>query len=229
MSVWTKRIALYIDVDSAGAPPLLDGASSARRSAKPSFVQGDKVRLELRFRSIADSPLSDSSAVQMPEGATIAVAGKAATAMDEAEMLFAATGFTEVVDDEDVYYYADIDLNTQEMDDLFSDLAASYADIKVDVEVRNSDNTDRLTFQFDATARHQVYSGAPAPEPGTPPYYSAAEAEARFVPRREDEAFMRWANGRWYHYISDTGLWYPEVAKIVDGVPIIALGEGVEL
>lgn len=67
---------------------------------------------------------------------------------------------------------------------------------------------------------------------GSPPsnadnYYTKGDADARYAPKHEDQAWAQWANGRWYHYISDTGLWYPEVALIQDGVPILTLGDGV--
>jgi len=58
-------------------------------------------------------------------------------------------------------------------------------------------------------------------------YYTKAEADGRYVQKHEDQAWVQWANGRWYYYISDTGLWYPEIAAIEDGVPVLTLGEGV--
>lgn len=58
-------------------------------------------------------------------------------------------------------------------------------------------------------------------------YYTKDESDARFVQKHEDQAFQQWANGTWYHYIPDTGLWYPEVALIKDGVPQLTLGDGV--
>jgi len=58
-------------------------------------------------------------------------------------------------------------------------------------------------------------------------HYTKGESDARFVQKHENLAFKQWANGTWYHYISDTGLWYPEVALIVDSVPQLTLGDGV--
>lgn len=67
---------------------------------------------------------------------------------------------------------------------------------------------------------------------GSPPtnidnYYTKGESDARYVPKHEDQAWSRWANGRWYHYVTSTSLWYPEVAIIVDSVPQLTLGDGV--
>jgi len=58
-------------------------------------------------------------------------------------------------------------------------------------------------------------------------HYTKAESDARYPQKHEDQAWTRWANGRWYHYIQSTALWYPEVAIIKDAVPILTLGEGV--
>ncbi len=60
-------------------------------------------------------------------------------------------------------------------------------------------------------------------------FYSAADADARFVQKHEDQAWVRFYNGRWYHFIQSTGLWYPEVAEIKDNVAVLSLGTGVEL
>jgi hypothetical protein len=231
MTAWTKRIALYIDVDSAGGAPLLSAKSSTRLSTNPAFMQGDKVRLELWFRSLASSPLNASTVAELAAGSKIAVAAKLASALDSATVLFSAFDFSLDGSGDDICYYADLDLNTQEIDDVFSEQAAASADIKVDIEVQNSDNTDRLTFQFDGTLKQQVYDNEPSTTPGTPPNYSAAECEARFVPRSEDQAFARFHAGTWYHYIaaSEPTPWHPEVAALVDGIPVLTLGPGESL
>ena len=228
MSVWTKRIALYVDVDSAGGAPLLSGKSSTRLSVKPTFIQGDKVRLELWFRSLASSPLNASTVAELVAGSKMAVAAKQSGELDSDKVLFSAFDFTLDGTGDDMCYYADLDLNTQEIDDVFSEEDAATVDIKVDIEVQNADNTDRLTFQFDSTLKQQVYDNEPPTTPGTPPNYSAAECEARFVPRSEDEAFCRFHNGTWYHYIaaSEPTPWHPEVAALVDSVPVLTLGPG---
>jgi len=60
-------------------------------------------------------------------------------------------------------------------------------------------------------------------------YYTKSETDARYLQKHEDQAWAQWLNGRWYHYIQTTDLWYPEVALIKDGIPIITLGTGVSL
>lgn len=60
-------------------------------------------------------------------------------------------------------------------------------------------------------------------------FYSAGDSDARFVQKHEDQAWMRFYDGRWYHFIQSTGLWYPEIAEIKDDVPVLTLGTGVAL
>jgi hypothetical protein len=59
--------------------------------------------------------------------------------------------------------------------------------------------------------------------------YTHDEADARFVQKHEDQAWMRFANGRWYIYETTTALWYPLVCTIKDGVAMFTPGEGVSL
>jgi hypothetical protein len=60
-------------------------------------------------------------------------------------------------------------------------------------------------------------------------HFTKGETDARYVQKHEDNAWTQFYNGRWYHYIESTALWYPEVAVIKDGIPILTLGEGVSL
>jgi hypothetical protein len=59
--------------------------------------------------------------------------------------------------------------------------------------------------------------------------YTKAETDSRYVQKHEDQAWTQFYNGRWYHFITSTGLWYPETAEIKDGIPILTLGEGVSI
>jgi hypothetical protein len=59
--------------------------------------------------------------------------------------------------------------------------------------------------------------------------YTKDESDARYVQKSEDLAWVRRYNGRDYVYIESTGLWYPRIAVIQDGVPVESLGTGVTL
>ena len=235
MSVWTKRIALYLNVDSAGGPPLLSGKSSSVLSSPPVFTQGDRVvRLELWFRSLASSPLNASTVAELEAGSQIAVAAKEATKLDAATVLFSAFNFAKDGAGDDVCYWGILDLNTVEANAWFADNDPTSLAIKVDARVENADDTERLTFQFDATLRQRVYDNEPPTTPGTPPFYNAAECEARFVPRAGNKAWIRrYDNGdgdRDWYYDPVTQLWYPQVMVTGNGVRSIVLGqEGIAL
>jgi hypothetical protein len=66
----------------------------------------------------------------------------------------------------------------------------------------------------------------PAPVAG---YYTQGEADARYLPLAAAGASARWYNGTWYHYEATTGLWYPLVPVVKDGVVTLGVGEGVSL
>ena len=231
MAIWVKKSALYIDVSKAGgAACLLTKKASTLASAKPVYIQGDKFRQELYFRQVAASTLNASSTVELPAGSKVVFSGKLNTQLDSETLLFSCFDFVADGAGDDLCYYAELDLGGSELFNYFDQNDETSADVLIDIEVQNSDNTDRLTFQFAATVKQQVYDTEPATEPGTPPHYNAPECEARFVPRAEDQAWTRWANGRWYHYVAATGFWYPEVAQQKDGIIVLALSqEGVAL
>lgn len=169
MAEWTKHLKLYVDVDAIGTNPLLNGDGSTPLALTPAFVQSDCVPLRLYFRTKADSPLNPSTSVTLPGGAAIVVAGKQPTELDEATELFQVSGFTQVDEDGETYYQATLDLNTSEIDDVFENTTLTSVPIRVDIEVQNGDNSERFTFQFDATLKQQVYDNdytiTPTPNP----------------------------------------------------------------
>ena len=70
---------------------------------------------------------------------------------------------------------------------------------------------------------------ASAPQNNAENYHTKDQADVRFIQKHADGAWFREYDGRLYHYIQSTGLWYPEIATIKDGVPVLTLGEGVSL
>lgn len=227
---WVKRIALYLDIEEAAGDPLLDGTTSNARSSAPVFVQGDKFRLELYFRAPANSPLNASSAQQLPAGSVVMLAGKLTTELDAAPALFSAGPFSEAGAGDTLCYAADLDMATVELTAAFAAAAETSLTVRVDVEVQNSDNSDRLTYQFDVTVKQQAYGPGTTSGSGAPTYVTAAEAAARFVQLRQDEAWAWFSltDGRWYHYEQTTNKWYPDIVQIQDGIPVKTLGEGVD-
>lgn len=94
--------------------------------------------------------------------------------------------------------------------------------------VTNDDPGRHITLQSSTLTIVEDGTGtAGAPPSNADNYYTKGDADARYVQKHADQAWSQFANGRWYHYISDTGLWYPEVAILVDSVPELTLGDGV--
>lgn len=56
--------------------------------------------------------------------------------------------------------------------------------------------------------------------------YTKEDADARYVQKHADQAWMQFANGTWYHFEESTALWYPLTVIIQDGVPVLSLGAG---
>jgi hypothetical protein len=236
MTVWIKKLALYIDVDSAGkgGTPLLDGKASSRAPSLPVFVQGDKVPLELYFRTVATSALNASAAVEIPAGTAIVLDGKLPSKLADADSLslFSSSAFAVAGADDDLCYQTTLDLTDDKIEAAFvAAPTVTSLTVRVDVELQNADNSDRLTFQFDITLKRQVYKGEPVTTGGAPSYYNAEQSDDRFVQIHADGARVVTSktNKREYVYIDSTGLYYPRIAQISSsGLPVEVLGDGVE-
>ena len=171
---WDRTVSLYIDIDSygSGRQPMLDTLTSALLQDTPTWIQSDKFTLRLYFRRRASTVGAASTSVQLSSGSQIVLAAKKQQALGLTTLLFNAMDFTETLDGSDYYYSAEVDLHTTELAAaLGSDSAITAV---VDVEVENSDNTLRQTFQFSVLVKHQAYSGEADPTPGTPVYPAPA-------------------------------------------------------
>jgi len=227
MTTWNKELALYIDADAPeGALCLLDGLSSTTRQASLYLLQGDKLTIKLVFQRRADSLLNAAENVELPMGAVIVLAGNPSPSLDSEDLLFSATDFVRAVSDDIVYYSATLDLNTLEIRELFLQEEATELPIKIDIEIENADNTERVTFQFDAVLKQQVYSGQANPTPGTPVY----PQPGAIVLKQADGSFVRFmgAEQQIYLFHQGTNKFYPLILKEVDGIITVAPGEGVD-
>jgi hypothetical protein len=59
--------------------------------------------------------------------------------------------------------------------------------------------------------------------------YTKGESDGRFVQKHADGAFFQVNGNNLYIYIAGSGKWYPIVGEMADGIPKLALGEGVTL
>lgn len=205
------KIALYIDIDAGGGVAcLLDGLSSSPANNLPVFCQGDAIPLQLYFREKASSTLNDSTSVTLPADSVLHIAAKKVDSLDSASYLFNASSFTAQTDALGTFYGSSLLLNTTEIQSLFAVLTSNEASILVDIEVQNADNTERITFQFSATLKQEVFNTVDIPAtPDTPNY--------------------RISNGNLYFYDPISELWYPLTLQNQGGIPMFAPGPGVTL
>jgi hypothetical protein len=162
-----RRKSLYIDVAKAGGEnPLLD-KKTVNQALTPSFVQGDRLTLSLFFRSIADAVTTTvSDAVELPAGAAVVVGGAVKGDLDAGTLLFYASAFSLQGSGDDARYDATLDLDTAEVEDALAE--SDSVEIRIDVEVQDAGNAERLTYQFDAVLYRQVYAAQqPPPALGT--------------------------------------------------------------
>lgn len=165
---WDRVRDLYIDIRTAGGLATLLKEKTSNAAALPLvFVQGDKFTLRLFFRT-PDESAGTSAVVQLPAGFVVAIGAKPAAMMGLSTLLFFEDTFAEAGSGDDIYYGATLDLNTTELAAAL--LASNSVDVTIDVEVQNSDNSERMTFQFGATIYRQSYSNEADPTPGTPTY-----------------------------------------------------------
>ena len=159
--------ALYIDADRPGGLScLLEGKTSATVSETPRATQGDEFLLKLYFRR-RGSPSKASTPADIAPSA-IVFAGKKADNLGATTLLFSTASFVAAGEGDDAHYEAVLNLNTPELDAAFGSEKSVAA--RVDVELQNTDNSRRLTYQFDWIISRQAYAGEATPTPGTPEY-----------------------------------------------------------
>ncbi len=56
-------------------------------------------------------------------------------------------------------------------------------------------------------------------------FYDKVTSDARFMQRHEDNSWVQFAQGRFFYFIQETGLWYAEIAIVVDGIPTKTLDQ----
>jgi uncharacterized protein YbaR (Trm112 family) len=95
--------------------------------------------------------------------------------------------------------------------------------------VTNDDPSRQITVQCTQLKIVEDGAGSTAAPPSYQDnYYSKAASDARFQMKHGDGASFAFKDGQHpYMYCSDDNLWYPLVVTLVDGVPVLGLGEGV--
>ena len=218
---WAQTIKLYVDIGKTGGLfPLLSG-STIYAGAIPGFVQGEKFKLRLYFREIVETDgVKASSSSQLASGAAVVVSGKVKGGLHDGDLLFYSDTFIEALDDADYYYEGDVDLNTVAVATL---LDSDSDEIRVEIQVQESGNVRRSKFQFDCRLYHEVYAGEGAPTDADPEYPTPGD----IITVAPTGAGFKFTDGNVYLYNPDDSLWYPLRVATVDGVAVLAIGEGV--
>jgi hypothetical protein len=176
MLTLARVVDLYVDVDAPGGSPcLLDAAGSPRASDNPVlWVLGDAFEIRLHFRKRPSTLDGIPEVVEQPASWAIVVAGKTTGIADPA-LVFSTDAFSKVVTDDDVYYAAALSLATEGLTTAMAAVAVGQdIEFLVDIENQDAGNTARLTYQFTARIRQQVYANEADPEPEAPLYPAPA-------------------------------------------------------
>lgn len=161
---FTPILDLYIDVDQPGGRAcLLQGLTGSAASTAPAFINGDVFLLRLHFRRRAGG-IAASTNIQLDTGFGLAFAAKASAA---GTTLFSATSFTEDdTDVDDIFYEAELALTATALATALS--GQTSITVICDIEVQADSNAQRLTYQFSATVRPQIYANElPPVTPGS--------------------------------------------------------------
>ena len=215
--IWDRVGSLYIDVDAMGGNPLLDGKTNAALTVTPTFIQGDAFLIRLYFRRKSANTGGASAAIEQNVSDNIVLAGKATAQIAASELLFSVSSFETGGAGDDLCYQGILSLDSAAMRSAMS--SVSSLPVTIDVEVQNTDNTERATFQFAAIIKKQAYNNESTPTPAAPLY----PAPNQLMLKHADGASIVFSEGKHpYLYCAETGLFHPLVLKLVDGHIVIA-------
>lgn len=159
---WARSLTIYLDTgNQTGAllKPNGDGTGFSTDSTLE-LIAGDKYALRISFRDE-----TKALKLSLPSGFDVQFVGRASASGD---ILFLADSFSEDTSDTNEYFYAaTLDLGTAEISDAFAALSGTdQLEVVVQVECRDSGNTERITLQFSAILFRDYYtSGAPSGSP----------------------------------------------------------------
>lgn len=146
--------------------------------------QGDISTLKLWLLTETGETLTPFAVAAMDAEYThISVAARAATDLDE-ELLFSATLFAEVGEDDELHYEATLSLNTEQIAELFTSDTMKTVAALLDIELSNDAGDKRLTVvgQWPVTIQRDLYAGTEGVPTDGEPAYPAADAIALKAP-----------------------------------------------
>lgn len=190
---FARVINHYLNLDAQGNP-LVSGINNISPRSTPTYVQGDTVLVRIWPLTETGQATAPLATARLAAGSELVIAAKAAANLGATSLLFSALAFAErntEVDNSGAWYYeAELELNTTDLNTAIAALSSTATSLalKVDIEIQNADNSERITYQFDAAAIRQVYAGEASPVPGTPVYPHPRTLMVRGVGKSVDVA-----------------------------------------
>jgi hypothetical protein len=162
-----STIDLYINTSAVARRSLVQGFDVLSTPSNPEFVVRDDVRVRIHLMTVASGSRTGIS-FDPGSGSTIRFGAKTlAHFVTSEDFMFYSDTFTrDATDPDDVFFYADIDLNTTEFIAAFSGNAATVA-LRIECEVVNGGITQTV-MQNDALGLFDVIRGdEPTPSHST--------------------------------------------------------------
>jgi hypothetical protein len=171
-----STIDLYINTSAGARRSLVQGYDVLSTPSNPEFVVRDDVRIRIHLMTVASGSRTGTT-FDPGVGSTIRFGAKLlSNFVTSTSFLFYSEAFTrDATNEDDVFFYADIDLNTSEFIAAFAS-NAPIANLRIECEVVTGDLTQTV-MQNDAVGLFDVIRGdEPAPTP------AGGAAGARFIP-----------------------------------------------
>ncbi|GEM_PF-4483355 len=157
---------LFVLKAKGSVEPLVVSKTDKTALEKPQWIRGDEFTLRIHLLGPGDTEFSPLVGEQIDAGDQIVFAGKPAATPEQTDALFSATPFTEVLSGGQYYYEATLDLSADNLKTAIAATGNNQLAVLCDIEIENSDNSRRKTFQFGAIVRAQAYKGTES-DPGT--------------------------------------------------------------
>lgn len=178
-----STIDLYINTSAVARRSLVQGYDVLSTPSSPEFVVRDDVRIRIHLMTVASGSRTGVS-FDPGIGSLVRFGAKPLSSfVTSSDFLFYSDSFTrDATDPDDVFFYADIDLNTEEFIAAFTGTASTVG-LRIECEVVNSGITQTV-MQSDAVGLFDVIRGdeeMPSPSIDSLTLSGTLTAEAIYV------------------------------------------------
>jgi hypothetical protein len=214
---------IYWNRQNADIVPSLNAAGVVNRF---DFFLRDTLSVNLIIcvnQAVTNQPFGVTS---LAGGESVKFGAKAA--VTDADFLFSQATWVAQGAGDTQAYVADISLNTAELIAAIAD--ADFLDVIAEWTIQNTSNENLDTTQVTFRIFPDVIKGTegvPTSQfPVIQQYTDDSGTPAVRIVNAEGTVVGVFKNGIPYTFILSTGLWYPLLGSIVDGIPVLALGAG---